>query len=112
MAAPDPRQPGPADLFEGSAGPLLRSLLTHAGLGLAVWGTELRCVWANDVLTRYDGVPRERRLGLPPVTTGGGRRGSGQGDRAGAGGGVVHRVVAGRADRAALRSLASSASTR
>ncbi|MGA5441693.1 hypothetical protein ACPCKW_19545 [Streptomyces griseoincarnatus] len=72
MAAPDPRPPGPADLLEGSAGPVPRSLLTHAGLGLAVWGTEPRCVWANDVLTRYDGVPRERRLGLPPVTAGGG----------------------------------------
>ncbi len=74
MTAPDPRPPGPADLLEGSAGPVLRSLLTHAGLGLAVWGTELRCVWADDVLTRYDGVPpppRERRLGLPPVTAGG-----------------------------------------
>ncbi|GAA2916673.1 hypothetical protein GCM10010478_15230 [Streptomyces erythrogriseus] len=57
MTAPDPRPPGPADLLEGSAGPVLRSLLTHAGLGLAVWGTELRCVWADDVLTRYDGVP-------------------------------------------------------
>ncbi|MEU0578320.1 PAS domain-containing protein [Streptomyces griseoincarnatus] len=31
-----------------------------------MWDTELRCVWANDVLTRYDGIPRERRLGLPP----------------------------------------------
>ncbi|MGQ5576531.1 hypothetical protein [Streptomyces sp. ECR3.8] len=37
-----------------------------------MWGTEPRRVWANDVLTRYDGVPRERRLGLPPVTAGGG----------------------------------------
>ncbi|MFH9332281.1 SpoIIE family protein phosphatase [Streptomyces althioticus] len=66
MAAPDPQPPGPADLLGGAAGPVLRSLLTHAGLGLAVWDTELRCVWANDVLTRYDGIPRERRLGLPP----------------------------------------------
>ncbi|MFI1960311.1 SpoIIE family protein phosphatase [Streptomyces althioticus] len=66
MAAPDPQPPGPADLLGGAAGPALRSLLTHAGLGLAVWDTELRCVWANDVLTRYDGIPRERRLGLPP----------------------------------------------
>ncbi|MFI9417340.1 SpoIIE family protein phosphatase [Streptomyces werraensis] len=66
MAAPDPRPPGPEELLTGSAGPVLRSLLTQAGLGLAVWDTELRCVWANDVLTRYDGIPRERRLGLPP----------------------------------------------
>ncbi|MGA5275689.1 SpoIIE family protein phosphatase [Streptomyces cellulosae] len=66
MAAPDARPPGPEELLEGSAGPVLRSLLTHAGLGLAVWDTELRCVWANDVLTRYDGIPREQRLGLPP----------------------------------------------
>ncbi|MGW8795361.1 SpoIIE family protein phosphatase [Streptomyces althioticus] len=66
MAAPDPQRPGPADMPGGTAGPALRSLLTHAGLGLAVWDTELRCVWANDVLTRYDGIPRERRLGLPP----------------------------------------------
>ncbi|MFE2389735.1 SpoIIE family protein phosphatase [Streptomyces althioticus] len=66
MAAPDPQPPGPADPPGGAAGPALRSLLTHAGLGLAVWDTDLRCVWANDVLTRYDGIPRERRLGLPP----------------------------------------------
>jgi len=66
VAAPDARPPGPEELLEGSAGPVLRSLLTHAGLGLAVWDTELRCVWANDVLTRYDGIPREQRLGLPP----------------------------------------------
>ncbi|MDT3726426.1 PAS domain-containing protein [Streptomyces sp. DSM 41972] len=39
---------------------------THAGLGLAEWDTDLRCVWADDVLTRHDGLPRERRLGLPP----------------------------------------------
>ncbi|ALV53657.1 SpoIIE family protein phosphatase [Streptomyces althioticus] len=66
MAAPDPQPPGPADPPGGAAGRALRSLLTHAGLGLAVWDTDLRCVWANDVLTRYDGIPRERRLGLPP----------------------------------------------
>ncbi|MER6819939.1 SpoIIE family protein phosphatase [Streptomyces cellulosae] len=66
MAAPDPRPPGPEELLRGPAGPVLRSLLTHAGLGLAVWDTELRCVWANDVLTRYDGIPREQRLGRPP----------------------------------------------
>ncbi|MFI9467944.1 SpoIIE family protein phosphatase [Streptomyces sp. NPDC052492] len=71
MAAADPaaEPPGVADAIRTAgerAGPALRALLTCSDLGLAVWDTGLRCVWANDVVGRYDGIPRERRLGRPP----------------------------------------------
>ncbi|MFC8079477.1 SpoIIE family protein phosphatase [Streptomyces sp. NPDC057307] len=45
---------------------VLHSLAAESGLGMAVWDTGLRCVWANDALTGYDGVPAARRLGRPP----------------------------------------------
>ncbi|MBD0423885.1 SpoIIE family protein phosphatase [Streptomyces sp. TRM S81-3] len=48
------------------AGPALRALLTGSVVGLAVWDTDLRCVWANDALERYDGIAREQRLGRRP----------------------------------------------
>ncbi|WP_159323664.1 SpoIIE family protein phosphatase [Streptomyces tendae] len=51
---------------EGEAGPALRALLTDSVVGLAVWNTDLRCVWVNDTLERYDGIARERRLGRRP----------------------------------------------
>ncbi|MEU6457949.1 SpoIIE family protein phosphatase [Streptomyces sp. NPDC047065] len=46
--------------------PALRALLTDSVVGLVVWDTDLRCVWANDALERYDGIPREQRLGRSP----------------------------------------------
>ncbi|MGV9590438.1 SpoIIE family protein phosphatase [Streptomyces tendae] len=51
---------------EGEAGPALHALLTDSVVGLAVWNTDLRCVWVNDALERYDGIARERRLGRRP----------------------------------------------
>ncbi|MFJ8146774.1 SpoIIE family protein phosphatase [Streptomyces sp. NPDC096048] len=44
----------------------LRALLARSGLGLAIWDTDLRCVWANGALERYDGVVRSQRLGRRP----------------------------------------------
>ncbi|MBX9397332.1 SpoIIE family protein phosphatase [Streptomyces sp. TRM72054] len=44
----------------------LRALVTHSVLGFAVWDTDLRCIWSNDALERYDGVARDQRLGRRP----------------------------------------------
>ncbi|MFD6188650.1 SpoIIE family protein phosphatase [Streptomyces sp. NPDC060275] len=51
---------------EGEAGAALHALLTDSVVGLAVWDTDLRCVWVNDALERYDGIARDRRLGRRP----------------------------------------------
>ncbi|MFD3922889.1 SpoIIE family protein phosphatase [Streptomyces sp. NPDC058595] len=48
------------------SGAALRSLLAHSAAAVAVWDTELRCRWVNDALERYDGIPREQRLGRRP----------------------------------------------
>ncbi|WP_399894746.1 SpoIIE family protein phosphatase [Streptomyces sp. BBFR51] len=48
------------------AGPALHALLTDSVVGLAVWDTDLRCIWVNDALERYDGITREQRLGRRP----------------------------------------------
>ncbi|MFG2678156.1 SpoIIE family protein phosphatase [Streptomyces sp. NPDC048392] len=66
MEAADPaRDPEGVDLGDDVV-PALRALLTDSVVGLAVWDTDLRCVWANDALERYDGIPREQRLGRRP----------------------------------------------
>lgn len=49
-----------------AAGAALRALLTHSVLGFAVWDTDLRCIWSNDALERYDGIARDQRLGRRP----------------------------------------------
>ncbi|MEU6705685.1 SpoIIE family protein phosphatase [Streptomyces wuyuanensis] len=68
MDTPDhpPENARPAALFAQAgeaAGAALASLLTRSPVALAVWDTELRCVWVNDALEEYDGIPREHRLG-------------------------------------------------
>ncbi|UUN31558.1 SpoIIE family protein phosphatase [Streptomyces sp. FIT100] len=50
------------------AGTALGSLLTRSALGIAIWDTDLRCIWVNDSLETYDGIPREQRLGRRPGT--------------------------------------------
>lgn len=50
----------------GSVGAALRSLLTYSAVGIAIWDTDLRCVWANDAIERYDAIPRDHRLGRRP----------------------------------------------
>ncbi|WP_232107909.1 SpoIIE family protein phosphatase [Streptomyces gossypiisoli] len=52
---------------EGNAvGAALRALLTHSVMGVALWDTDLRCIWSNDALERYDGIARDQRLGRRP----------------------------------------------
>lgn len=63
-ATPGPGVPGARTDADTAA--VLHSLAAESGLGMAVWDTRLRCVWANDALTGYDGVPAARRLGRPP----------------------------------------------
>ncbi|MCI3224497.1 SpoIIE family protein phosphatase [Streptomyces sp. NP-1717] len=48
------------------SGAALRSLLAHSAAAVAFWDTDLRCRWVNDALERYDGIPREQRLGRRP----------------------------------------------
>ncbi|MEU3302093.1 SpoIIE family protein phosphatase [Streptomyces sp. NPDC006678] len=68
------KKPAPTDLdgilqrAGDVAGTALGSLLTRSALGFAIWDTDLRCIWVNDVLEKYDGVPREQRLGRRPGT--------------------------------------------
>ncbi|TWD13522.1 serine phosphatase RsbU (regulator of sigma subunit) [Streptomyces sp. T12] len=50
----------------GAVGTVLRSLLTRSDLGIAVWDVDLRCVWANDSLERFDGITLDQRLGRRP----------------------------------------------
>ncbi|MGW1543467.1 SpoIIE family protein phosphatase [Streptomyces sp. NPDC002309] len=50
----------------GEAAAALRALLTASVVGLAVWDTDLRCVWVNDALEGIDGIARDRRLGRRP----------------------------------------------
>lgn len=64
----------------------LRGLLSRSALGLAVWDTDLRCVWSNEALTGYDGISSADRLGRAP-------REVLAGDAAGTEG-VVRRVLA------------------
>ncbi len=88
MAAADPaaEPPGVADAIRTAgerAGPALRALLTCSDLGLAVWDTGLRCVWANDVVGRYDGIPVSggsdgHRIRRWPATPPGWRRSCGR----------------------------------
>ncbi len=49
---------------DGSCG--LLSLLVNSALGFATWDAEMRCIWSNAALERYDGISRERRLGHRP----------------------------------------------
>ncbi|MGW2646178.1 SpoIIE family protein phosphatase [Streptomyces sp. NPDC001393] len=42
---------------------VLDGFLTRSPVGMAVMDTELRCVWLNDTLERFGGVPRDERLG-------------------------------------------------
>ncbi|GEC06146.1 membrane protein [Streptomyces spinoverrucosus] len=49
-----------------AVGAALRALLTHSVMGFAVWDTDLRCIWSNDALERYDGIARDQRLGRRP----------------------------------------------
>ncbi|MFE0633483.1 SpoIIE family protein phosphatase [Streptomyces sp. NPDC058864] len=49
-----------------AAGAALRSLLAHSAAAIAIWDTDLRCIWVNDALEHYDGIPRDRRLGRQP----------------------------------------------
>lgn len=53
------------DPGEGAAS-AVRSLLNHSTLGIAVWDSDLRCVWSNEALAGYDGISPDRRLGRPP----------------------------------------------
>ncbi|MEJ8661688.1 MULTISPECIES: PAS domain-containing protein [Streptomyces] len=68
------KKPAPTDLAGilqragDVAGTALGSLLTRSALGFAIWDTDLRCIWVNDALEKYDGVPREQRLGRRPGT--------------------------------------------
>ncbi|MEU6346685.1 SpoIIE family protein phosphatase [Streptomyces sp. NPDC046977] len=48
------------------SGPALEALLTRSPVGLALWGTDLRCTWANATLERQDGIPGDHRLGRRP----------------------------------------------
>ncbi|MFD7433915.1 SpoIIE family protein phosphatase [Streptomyces sp. NPDC059861] len=50
----------------GTAAAALRALLTHSVVGLAIWDTDLRCIWVNDALERIDGIARDQRLGRRP----------------------------------------------
>ncbi|MEU1668811.1 SpoIIE family protein phosphatase [Streptomyces sparsogenes] len=45
------------------SGSLLEAFLVRSPIGMAVLSPDLRYVWINDVLERYGGVPREKRLG-------------------------------------------------
>ncbi|WP_231158293.1 SpoIIE family protein phosphatase [Streptomyces sp. CNZ748] len=49
-----------------AAGAALRSLLSQSTVGLAIWDTHLRCIWVNNTMARYDGIPRHKRLGRRP----------------------------------------------
>ncbi|MGV9422372.1 SpoIIE family protein phosphatase [Streptomyces sp. NPDC003674] len=42
---------------------VLDGFLTRSPVGMAVMDLGLRCVWLNDTLERFGGVPREQRLG-------------------------------------------------
>ncbi|WP_051844407.1 SpoIIE family protein phosphatase [Streptomyces sp. NRRL S-813] len=44
----------------------LESLVSRPGVGLAVWDTDLHCVWVNAELGRQDGIPAPRRQGRRP----------------------------------------------
>nr|WP_063782381.1 SpoIIE family protein phosphatase [Streptomyces antibioticus] len=44
----------------------LESLVSRPRVGLAVWDTDLRCVWVNGTLGRQDGIPAPRRQGRRP----------------------------------------------
>ncbi|MER6926110.1 PAS domain-containing protein, partial [Streptomyces spiralis] len=44
----------------------LESLVSRPGVGLAVWDTDLHCVWVNAALGRQDGIPAPRRQGRRP----------------------------------------------
>ncbi|MFI9615168.1 hypothetical protein ACIHCM_26435 [Streptomyces sp. NPDC052023] len=54
------------DVGDGAAA-ALRALLTHSVAGLAVWDTDLRCIWDNDAFERVDGIDRGRRITLLPA---------------------------------------------
>ncbi|WP_330177484.1 SpoIIE family protein phosphatase [Streptomyces sp. NBC_01498] len=65
--APRPGIPGTANAHTAvNTAAALHGLVNGSGLGLAVWDTGLRCVWANEALTGYDGIPVAARLGRPP----------------------------------------------
>ncbi|WP_329458456.1 SpoIIE family protein phosphatase [Streptomyces sp. NBC_01497] len=44
---------------------VMRTLLDHAPIALAVWGTDLRCVWLNTTAEHEVGAFRNRDIGLP-----------------------------------------------
>ncbi|MEV6054687.1 SpoIIE family protein phosphatase [Streptomyces sp. NPDC052107] len=46
-----------------TGGPVRESLLARAPIGIVVYDSQLRCVWVNDAMERYDGLPRHRRFG-------------------------------------------------
>ncbi|QIY67782.2 SpoIIE family protein phosphatase [Streptomyces sp. RPA4-2] len=48
---------------EGAEGSLRESLVGRVPIGVVIRDTRLRCMWVNDTMESYDGIPRDRRLG-------------------------------------------------
>lgn len=44
---------------------VMRTLLDHAPLALAIWDTDLRCIWLNTTAEHETGALRHRAVGLP-----------------------------------------------
>ncbi|MEU1618332.1 SpoIIE family protein phosphatase [Streptomyces sp. NPDC005722] len=52
-----------APASDPTGGSVRGPLLTRAPIGIVIRDPQLRCVYANDVMERHDGLPHDRRLG-------------------------------------------------